>query len=79
MEKSNSDKKYKDPAGIPGGNGSSQDDEYKTLVRQADKSYKRYVRKYKGYELTQRLRSFLYSKGFPNELIKRYIDERDAE
>lgn len=56
-----------------------EDDEFKTLVRQADKAYKRYARKYKGYELTQRLRSFLYSKGFSNELIKRYIDERDAE
>lgn len=28
LEKSNSDKKYKDPAGIPGGNGSSQEDGY---------------------------------------------------
>ena len=56
-----------------------EDDEYKTLVKQADNAYKRYARKYKGYELMQRLRSFLYSKGFPNELIKRYIDERDAE
>lgn len=56
-----------------------EDEEYKALVKQADKAYKRYARKYNGYELNQRLRAFLYSKGFPNEQIKRYIDERDAE
>ena len=31
----------------------------------------------KDYDLTQRLRAFLYSKGFPNELINRYIEEKE--
>lgn len=56
-----------------------EDEEYKALLKQADKAYKRYARKYKDYDLTQRLRAFLYSKGFPNELINRYIDEKEAE
>ncbi len=56
-----------------------EEEEYNALVKQADKAYKRYARKYKGHDLNQRLRAFLYSKGFPNEQIKRYIDERDAE
>ena len=54
-----------------------EDEEYHALVKQAEKAYKRYARKYKDYDLTQRLRAFLYSKGFPKELINRYIDEKE--
>jgi len=53
------------------------EEEYEALVKQGDKAYRRYQRKYEGYELKQRLRRYLYSKGYPNELIKRYIDERE--
>ena len=56
-----------------------EDEEYKALQKQADKAYKRYARKYKDYDLTQRLRAFLYNKGFQGELINRYIDEKEAE
>ncbi len=54
-----------------------QDEEYRSLEKQAEKAYKRYARKYEGYELNQRLRAFLYSKGFQNELINRYLEERE--
>ena len=54
-----------------------QDEEYRSLAKQAEKAYKRYARKYEGYELNQRLRAFLYSKGFQNELINRYLEERE--
>lgn len=53
------------------------DEEYKSLEKQAEKAHKRYARKYEGYELNQRLRAFLYSKGFQNELINRYLEERE--
>lgn len=56
-----------------------EEEEYKTLEKQADKANRRYSRKYEGYELSQRLRSFMYSKGFRNELINRYFDEREME
>ncbi len=55
------------------------DEEYKALEKQGDKAHKRYARKYEGYELKQRLKRFLYSKGFPNELINRYLKEREME
>lgn len=54
-----------------------QDEEYRSLEKQAEKASKRYARKYEGYELNQRLRAFLYSKGFQNELINRYLEERE--
>lgn len=53
------------------------EDEYQDLVKQAEKAHRRYARKHEGYQLDQRLRKFMYSKGFPNELINRYFDERE--
>jgi len=55
------------------------EEEYEALVKQGDKAHRRYQRKYEGYELKQRLKRYLYSKGYPNELIRRYIDEREME
>lgn len=54
-------------------------EEYNSLIKQAEKATKRYSRKYEGYELSQRLRVFLYGKGYPNELISRYMDEREFD
>lgn len=56
-----------------------EDEEYHSLIKQAQKAEKRYSRKYDGYELSQRMRAFLYSKGYPNKLISRYMDEREFE
>lgn len=53
--------------------------EYNALVNQGDKALKRYSRKYEGYELSQRIKGYLYNKGYPTELINRYIDEREME
>lgn len=53
------------------------DVEYNALVKQGDKAVRRYSRKYEGYELSQRLKGYLYNKGYPTELINRYIDERE--
>ena len=55
------------------------EEEYKSLEKQADKAHRRYSRKHEGYELKQRLRAYMYSKGYPNDLINRYFDEREME
>lgn len=57
----------------------NEDEEYDALVKQADKAHRRYSRKHEGYELSQRLRRYLYSKGFPKELINRYFEEKEVE
>jgi regulatory protein len=56
-----------------------EDEEYNALRKQAEKAHRRYARKHEGYELNQRLRRYLYSKGFSNELINRYFEEKDVE
>lgn len=53
--------------------------EYNALVKQGDRAEKRYSRKYEGYELSQRLKGYLYSKAYPTELINRYMDEREID
>lgn len=56
-----------------------EDAEYNALVEQADRAIRRYSRKHEGYDLSQRLKRFLYSKSFPSELINRFMDEREME
>ena len=56
-----------------------EDAEYDALVKQADRAIRRYSRKHEGYELSQRLKRFLYSKSFPSDLINRFMDERELE
>lgn len=51
------------------------EEEYQALVKQADKAYRRYARKSSGYELKQKLKAYLFNKGYQSELINRYIDE----
>lgn len=53
--------------------------EYKALEKQGERAIRRYSRKHEGYELSQRLKRFLYSKSFPTELINRFIEERNIE
>lgn len=54
----------------------SQDDqqEWESLIMYGNKAHKRYS-KYTGFEYTQKMKSALYRKGFPIELIERYLDE----
>lgn len=56
-----------------------EDVEYQALIKQGDRAIRRYSRKHEGYELTQRLKRYLYSKSFPSELINQFIDERNLE
>ncbi|MFS0784678.1 recombination regulator RecX [Bacillus sp. 1P06AnD] len=51
-----------------------EDQEWESLVKNAEKASRR-LGKYSGYEYEQRLKSALYRKGFPLELIDRYIEE----
>ena len=53
--------------------------EWEALVHQADKLYRRQCRRYSGYELMNRLKAGLFSRGFPGELIQRYIEELEVE
>lgn len=53
--------------------------EYQALVKQGDRAIRRYSRKHEGFELTQRLKRYLYSKLFPTELINRFMDERELD
>lgn len=55
------------------------EEEYDALVKQGDKAEKRYARKYDGYDLSQRIKAYLYSKAYPTDLINRYMDEREIE
>lgn len=48
-------------------------DERAALEHHAEKMHRRYSRKLEGYELTQKLKSALYTRGFPGELIDEYV------
>jgi len=56
-----------------------ENEEYRSLVKQADKAWRRYSRKTDGFELIQKMKSFLYGKGYPSELINEYIEEKEKE
>ncbi|MDE1548183.1 recombination regulator RecX [Jeotgalibaca caeni] len=57
----------------------SEEDELQALRVQGEKVWRRYSRKAEGRELAQKVRSNLYQKGFPNELIQQYIEEKTQE
>ncbi|RFU69408.1 recombination regulator RecX [Bacillus sp. V59.32b] len=52
------------------------DEEWESLCHQADK-VKRRLQKYTGYEYEQRMKQTLFQKGFPIDLIDRYLSDRD--
>jgi regulatory protein len=53
-----------------------EDEEYEALVKQAEKAWKRYARKVDGYDLEQKIKAYLFQKGYPSELIQRFIDSK---
>lgn len=55
----------------------SDDEEYESLKVQGEKAWTKYSRKYSNYDLISRTKTFLYSKGYPRELIDRFIDEKE--
>ncbi|WP_373821058.1 RecX family transcriptional regulator, partial [Jeotgalibaca porci] len=55
----------------------SAEDELGALRVQGDKAWVRYARKAEGRALVQKVRASLYQKGFANELINTYIEEKE--
>jgi regulatory protein len=51
-------------------------EEWESLCLQAEKAGRR-LQKYTGYEYEQRMKQNLFSKGFPIDLIDRYLSEKD--
>lgn len=56
-----------------------EDEEYEALEIQGEKAWNRYSRKHKNRALVQKTKTFLYSKGYPRELIDRYITEKEGD
>lgn len=56
-----------------------EDEEWEALKQQGEKAWTRYARKAEGHELQQKVRASLYQKGFPGDLISRFIDEKKQE
>ena len=57
-----------------------EDDEWNELIGlQGEKIWKKYSSKFEGYELRMKTKQFLYQKGFPIEVIERFIEEKEKE
>ncbi len=55
-----------------------EDEEWNNVKAHGDKASRRFS-KYSGYEFKQKVKSALYRKGFPMELIDRYLEETEAD
>lgn len=51
------------------------DEEWEAVVYQGEKLVRKYERKAEGYEKKHKIKGALYRKGFPFELIDRFLDE----
>lgn len=60
-------------------NDQTEDEEYEALKKQGEKAWNRYARKHKGYDLISKTKAYLYSKGYPRELIDQFIQEKEDE
>ncbi|MEO4055455.1 recombination regulator RecX [Solibacillus sp. CAU 1738] len=57
-----------------------EDDEWQHLIEaQGDKIWRKYVAKFTGSELRMKTKQALYQKGFPVEVINRFIEEKENE
>lgn len=56
----------------------SEESEWAALAKEADKRAKR-LREYTGYEFEQRMKQALFRKGFPLDLISRWLEEYTAD
>lgn len=52
------------------------DEEWDALVFQGEKLVRRHAAKFSGYELRNKIKEGLYRKGFPFDLIERFIEEQ---
>jgi len=59
--------------------GQDDDNWQQLLDAQGEKVWKKYVSKYTGYELKMKVKQALYQKGFPIEVIDRFIEEKENE
>lgn len=57
----------------------SDEEEWQALLKQANKAWKRYSRKFAAKERDQKVRANLYQKGFSTDLITRYLEEKADE
>ena len=56
------------------------DDDWQQLLDvQGEKVWKKYSAKYTGYELKMKTKQALYQKGFPVDVIDRFIEEKGNE
>lgn len=56
------------------------EDEWTSIITsQGEKVWKKYVTKYTDYELHMKVKQALYQKGFPIEVIERFIEEKENE
>lgn len=51
-----------------------ENEEWESLLKQGEKAHRKF-QKYDGFQYAQKMKSSLYRKGFPLELIERYLDE----
>lgn len=56
-----------------------EDNWQQLLEGQGEKIWKKYVLKYTGYELKMKIKQALYQKGFPIEVIDRFIEDKENE
>lgn len=57
----------------------SEDEEYDALVVQGEQAWRRYSSKAKGYDLIRKTKTSLFQKGYPSELIQRFIEMKEEE
>lgn len=56
-----------------------EEDEYDALVKQGDTAYRRYARKHDPYGARRKTKAFLYSKGYPFDLIEQFLSEKEGD
>jgi len=56
-----------------------EEDEYDALVKQGEKAYKRYSRNHDAYGTRRKTKTYLYSKGYPFDLIEQFLTEKEGD
>jgi regulatory protein len=57
-----------------------EDDDWQQMIdMQGEKIWKKYASKFSGSELRMKIKQALYQKGFPLDVIERFIDEKETQ
>ncbi|RHW34766.1 recombination regulator RecX [Lysinibacillus yapensis] len=57
-----------------------EDDDWQQMIQlQGEKLWKKYASKYSGNDLRMKMKQALYQKGFPIEIIDRFLEEKERE